>query len=102
MPKYKPSLYRADYYTLEEYRLLVTLLNGNLLGLTIANCFDNIKKIKRAVQCKFYLTTQGMLTNILTANELIYNTPLSGLLIYINSSNSAVVAICQWRFQINK
>jgi len=108
MPKNKPSLYRGDYYTLEEYRTLSKLLydGKNLIETllrihtAIGNNPEEIKlSIKKLINPIFVCI--GSRYNGSGVYDLLYNTHLNDVALYINTSNVHSV-ICQWRFQINK
>lgn len=95
MAKSKPSLYKGDYYTLDEYKHLADMLNGNLLALTInASIIRGLipSRIKRDIKNFF-------LQNVYT---LVYDTHLNDIPLQINTEIPAFKSICQWRLDINK
>lgn len=102
MPNNKPSLYKGDYYTTEEYSILHKLL-ANPKGLVESLLFVHTEKtrskyIKKHIQGLNQIPTDS---NIISIYNLIYDTPLENIPIFINTSPLHKI-ICQWRFQINK
>ena len=94
--KSKPSLYKGDYYTIEEYEALAGLLGGNLLSKIIK---ANIRK--GAVTIKRRLHGYHDVFRMAVPYDLIYNIPLNDVPLYL-SRDDVSTTICQWRFQINK
>ena len=94
----KPSSFRGDYYTTEEYKELTNFLKPNCLFLQIIK--SRIDKgpaaIKRAIRNVAILGATSMVY------ELIYKTPLSNIPLYLNTENHYNTSTCQWRFHINK
>jgi hypothetical protein len=108
MPKKKPSLYKGDYYTTEEYTALHKLL-VNPKGLIASLLFVHTEKsysknIKVTIQSLSSITDvsyRSKYGNGLSIYNLVYNTSLENVPLSLNKSDLHRT-ICQWRFQINK
>jgi hypothetical protein len=93
--KSKPSLYRGDYYTIEEYRLLAKFLGSSLISFIIKNYLCNgASSVKRHIH--IYKDVSGA-----NLYDLIYNTILDNVPLFLNEDNE-FTSVCQWRLQINK
>jgi hypothetical protein len=108
MSKNKPSLFREDYYTPEEYAILNKLLynSKNLIEtmLRVHTAKENLLCIKRKVASFKGITSiysDGTKYNALEIYDLMYNTHLDDVALSLNKS-PVHTTICQWRFQINK
>jgi hypothetical protein len=107
MPKNKPSLYKGDYYTQEEYDILHKLLVNpkglveSLLSIHTSKSYS--KDIKQSIYGLNSITAVSNHTkyNGVSIYNLIYNTPLDNVPLFLNTSPLHRI-ICQWRFQINK
>ena len=93
--KSKPSLYRGDYYTIEEYEALINFLGADLLSHIIRRYLP-----KGASAVKRRIHSLGIVIGV--AYDLIYNTPLDNVPLFLNEDSKLYTTICQWRFQINK
>jgi hypothetical protein len=102
MSKNKPSLYKGDYYTPEEYTALHKLLviTKNLIEslLFVHTEKTHSKNIKKHIQGLNQILTDS---DIISIYNLIYNTPLEDIPLFLNTSDLHRT-ICQWRLQINK
>lgn len=95
MAKSFTSLYKGDYYTIDEYKHLADMLGGNLLALVI-----NGSIIRGLKPSRIKLDINGFFISFVY--NLIYHTSLSDIPLHINTDSPIFRAICQWRLDINK
>lgn len=93
----KPSLYRGDYYTKEEYDLLRLLISKDKHVI--------VRLLETALEEKGPGRIKRKVNSILLPTKYpvglaIYGTPLE--LVPTLMHVWALTSICQWRFQINK
>lgn len=108
MSKNKPSLFKEDYYTQEEYTTLLKSLSvsKHIIELLLRTAIKRylLKGIKPKLHSLLNVNaryTDGTSYNGLEIYDLIYNTHLDDIALSLNKSK-VHDSICQWRFQINK
>ena len=82
--KSKHSLYRGDYYTIEEYEELMKFLGSSLISFFIKNYLRNgVSAVKRHIHRNpIYKDVSGV-----NLYDLIYNTPLDNVPLFLNEDS---------------